>query len=310
MISLGIVPGQGFVETTGAHLAHGGIPKAEDDLAELASRGGGVYFIDDSHQMLQDHNSGGKAVIDFLLSQTETLTGHTVFIFAGPENAIEAFLQHDNGFSGRVPYSFHFPDFTETELLYIFQDKIQKIFNVTPLASSSTSAALRALPNPSQFQIDGGINGVGIRILIQRLAKGRGKSGFGNARQVENLLANVRSRQAARLQKFPGSNPFAIILEDLIGPNPAIALPESEALPKLERMIGLKAVKQAVKSMISIMEINYHRELNQEPLLDLPLNRIFYGNPGYDSFLPSPSLYSSLFTYFLGIRQLLTFWLS
>ncbi|CZR61308.1 related to stage V sporulation protein K [Phialocephala subalpina] len=63
---LQILPGDGFVETTGARLANGGINEVKDHLKQLQNAGGGVYFIDEAYQLTEAHNPGGKSVLDFL----------------------------------------------------------------------------------------------------------------------------------------------------------------------------------------------------------------------------------------------------
>ena len=45
-------------------------------------------------------------------------------------------------------------------------------------------------------------------------------------------------------------------------------------------MIGLTTVKNAVRSLLDRLQINYLRELDEKPLIEVSLNRVFLGSPG------------------------------
>lgn len=45
-------------------------------------------------------------------------------------------------------------------------------------------------------------------------------------------------------------------------------------------MIGLETVKNAVKVLINRIQLNYQRELQEKPPIEVSLNRVFLGNPG------------------------------
>jgi hypothetical protein len=73
---------------------------------------------------------------------------------------------------------------------------------------------------------------------------------------------------------------FLITKEDLVGPEPADALNKSAAWQKLQNLIGLAVVKEAVKSPVDSIQQNHLRELKEEPLIEYSLNKVFLGNPG------------------------------
>jgi len=128
------------------------------------------------------------------------------------------------------------------------------------------------------------MDGLYMRIVVRRLGRGRGRKGFGNARDLANVFSKIRERQGARLtrERRDGKKPYDLYFtkEDLIGPNPAEALGESEAWNKLKEMIGLQTVKQSVQSMVDMIQTNYIRELNEKEPMQVPLNRVFLGSPG------------------------------
>lgn len=265
LTSLQVLDGNGFVETTGSRLAHGGVTEVKDHLKKLDEAGGGVYFIDEAYQLAEGHNFGGKTVLDFLLAEIENLVGKVVFVFAGYKKQMEKFFEHNSGFSSRIPYILKFEDYTDSELLTMLQHKIAK-FYISPMT------------------IEDGIDGLFMRIAVRRLGRGRGKDGFGNARALENLFSHIRERQSDRLtrERRDGLSPADdfISKEDLIGPDPSKAILQCEAWDKLQKLTGLKAVKESVSVMIDRIKTNYERELQEKPLIEVSLNRVFLGSPG------------------------------
>jgi hypothetical protein len=122
------------------------------------------------------------------------------------------------------------------------------------------------------MRIEDGPGGLFARIVARRIGRGRGKEGFGNARAVENAVAVVALRQAKRLRKarrraasgkeaMPDDMFFS--QEDLIGPEPSSKLGNKSWL-KLEKMTGLRAVKDSVKALLDTIQHNYERELAEE----------------------------------------------
>ena len=51
-------------------------------------------------------------------------------------------------------------------------------------------------------------------------------------------------------------------------------------LEKMEKKIGWKKIKEAVKDLITVCGTNYQRELDGQAPLPVFLNRLFLGNPG------------------------------
>lgn len=265
MTSLKVLPGDGFVETTGSRLAHGGVTEVKDHLKILEKAEGGIYFIDEAYQLAEGHNYGGKTVLDFLLAEIENLAGKIVFVFAGYRKQMEKFFEHNPGFSSRIPYTLSFNDYTDSELLGMLQYQMGK-FYITPM------------------DVEGGVDGLYMRIAVRRLGRGRGRDGFGNARALENLFTRIRERQSDRLTKerrdglSPNDN--FISKEDLIGPDPSQAILKCEAWEKLQKLTGLKPVKDSVRSMIDLIKTNYDREIEEKRLIEVSLNRVFLGSPG------------------------------
>jgi Cdc6-like AAA superfamily ATPase len=265
LASVGALPGSFFVETTGSRLANEGVSGCKKQIEEILSGGGGAMFIDEAYQLASGHNHGGRQVLDFLLAEVENLTGKVVFILAGYNKQMEEFFAHNPGLPSRFPHELQFKDYTDTELLQILGYQINKKYN-------------------RRMNVDGGMGGLYARVVARRVGRGRGREGFGNARAVANAFARITERQAKRLQRErrAGLTPDDLLLtkEDLLGPEPSTALKGNESWSKLQSLIGLSTVKQSVQALFDSLHLNYYRELEEQPLLEYSLNRVFLGSPG------------------------------
>jgi SpoVK/Ycf46/Vps4 family AAA+-type ATPase len=265
LVSLAVIPGSTFKETTGSKLASDGVKGCEAILEDIKNSGGGVLFIDEAYQLSSGNSPGGKSVLDFLLAEVENLRGKVVFVLAGYSKQMESFFSHNPGFPSRFPIEMKFEDYDDKQLLDIFRLQLHKKFH-------------------SRMKIEGGSTGLYARIATRRVGYSRGKEGFGNARAVENCMATICKRQATRLQKERQSkgNPddFLMTKEDMIGPEPSDGLKTSKGWNNLQGLIGLKEVKETVKVLLDTIQTNYERELAEEPLVQLSLNKVFLGSPG------------------------------
>jgi hypothetical protein len=134
------------------------------------------------------------------------------------------------------------------------------------------------------MKIEDGMKGLYVRIVARRIGRGRGREGFGNARDVQNMIAHITERQAKRLKrqrkagKMPDDN--QLTKEDLIGPVPSSVLKNNPTWAKLHKLIGLVSVKQSVQSLFDGIQFNYQRELEEKPIFQYSLNRCLIGSPG------------------------------
>ncbi|KAI0085776.1 P-loop containing nucleoside triphosphate hydrolase protein [Irpex rosettiformis] len=265
LTSVDVLPGDEFVETTGSRLANEGVPGIKKKLEDVLKAGGGAIFIDEAYQLTGSSNFGGGQVLDFLLAEMENNVGKLVFILAGYNRQMEKFFEHNPGLTSRVPYRLQFEDYTDSELHLMLERLIAKKY-------------------AGQMKVEGGMQGLYMRIAIRRLGRGRGRDGFGNARALHNMLSTITERQAARIrkQRRSGKAPddFVLLKEDLIGPDPSKAVLDSEAWKTLQSLIGLGAVKNSVQNLFDIILDNYRRELKEKKPIQMSLNKVFLGNPG------------------------------
>ncbi|KAF3914170.1 hypothetical protein AA313_de0210225 [Arthrobotrys entomopaga] len=263
--SEGLLESVKSVETNGAKLANSGVAGIEEIFKDLLSVKGGTLFIDEAYQLITSGSLEGRQVLDFLLSEMEKHLGKIIVIISGYNKEMEKFFEHNPGLNSRIPYRVQFEDFTNDELLYLLQDVIKKKFK-------------------NKMMIEDGYDGLYMRIVSKRLGRMRGMAGCGNARSVQNTVAKMLERQAARVTKelkhgFE-ANDFYLTKEDIIGPAPTKAAMESPVWKELHQLIGLTAVKESVSVLLKRMERNYQRELAEERPIDISLNRVFLGSPG------------------------------
>ncbi len=178
---------------------------------------------------------------------------------------MEKFFEHNPGFDSRMPHRLHFADYSDKELLAMLHRLLEKKYH-------------------GRAKVEDGVAGLYTRIAIRRLGRGRGREGYGNARALENVWAKISERQASRLQRerANGAKPddFLFTKGDIIGPEPSGAVRDSAAWKELQGLIGLKAVKDSIKGLIDRLQLNYERELEEKPPIEVSLNRIFLGSPG------------------------------
>lgn len=260
---MGIIQKATYVEKSGSLLAANGF-ESIIDMLQL----GGVVFIDEAYQLTSQHHAGGKQALDIIQTIMENQLGHLVMIFAGYNKDMETFIGHNSGLDSRIPYTLQFEDFTPDELLTILKRKINEKYH----------GAMKIEAHPG----DGEKESRYLRIATNRLGRGRGNRGFGNARSVENLLEKIARRQAHRLNRVPKAERDYLLFtrEDIIGPDPATAKFQSQAWIKLQGMIGISTFKASVEAIIGMCEMNYQRELLVLEPETLSLNGLFLGAPG------------------------------
>ncbi|KAF4635676.1 hypothetical protein G7Y89_g2409 [Cudoniella acicularis] len=259
--ALNAVPGKGYIETNAMRIAYKeDVRGTASMLEELGDGKGGIVFVDDAHQLVRN-----KSDLQHLLGEVEIKQGKIVFIFAGYTDKMEEFLGYNPSVASRVPNTLKFQDYTEIELQQILVKSIKDRFQ-------------------DKMIVEGGNDGLYVRIFIHRLVGRRGQNNFGNVSAVETAFSKVLERQAYRLhqERKNGNEPgdFFITKEDMIGPGPTDALSTSKAWKELQEMVGLEDVIASIKSFFHRVQVNYRRELEEKPLIQVGLNKVFLGPPG------------------------------
>lgn len=271
---LGIVPGLKFKRTTGVQLAKEGAIELRQIIRSLVqTKNGnenkessctmqGVIFIDEAHKMVPDEEDNS---FDCLMEEIQRYQGQVIFLFAGPLKQMQSFIGLSPSLRIHAPFTFRFDDFADGELHHVLVQQLHSKFQ-------------------GKMRVEGGLNGVFMRILSRRIGRGRGSGCFANFWNVHETLLRVLLRQSKRLSQSRSlqEDPDDMFLTqtDLIGPPPTSALENCAAWKKLQEMEGLESVKQSVRALIARIQLNYERELAEEPLVETCLNKVFLGSPG------------------------------
>ncbi|KAH9883303.1 P-loop containing nucleoside triphosphate hydrolase protein [Xylariomycetidae sp. FL2044] len=275
-----------YKEISGVLLAEGGVrglKKLIDDITE--NDGVGAVFVDETYQLVSGNSPDGRSVLDYLITALEDHKGEVVFIFAGYRDDMEKFYSHNKGLRGRIAYTFKFDDYDEAQLQEILKSQIETKWGPgMRLPRFEGHAADHGFQNQQKTADPEFL----LKIVARRIGVGRNREGFANARAVENALSLISNRMSRRLDQERtiaernGTWPpdlFQLTQSDMLGPSPTEGW-HSEAWRQLESMIGLKAVKDEFKSLVTRIGLNRSRELRDEIPLSSSLNKVFLGNPG------------------------------
>ncbi|MBT5215985.1 AAA family ATPase, partial [Candidatus Woesearchaeota archaeon] len=236
---------------------------SQDDILENDIRlvqdknAGGVLFLDEAYMLDPATNKEGQAILAEIMSVAEDYRDTVTIILAGYKEDIEQKLFGYNiGLASRFQL-ISFEDFNKKELAQVW----------------------RQLCKDQKWQCSEDV----CEIASNRLARGIGQKGFGNARAARNMHDQAAS--VARRRYLHNSDPNrkpTIVMEDLIGVEPLREqIPELDAaLCDVEKLTGLTKVKDWMNTLVRMSRNNWHHERKGERIDHVVLNRLFVGNPG------------------------------
>jgi SpoVK/Ycf46/Vps4 family AAA+-type ATPase len=158
---------------------------------------GGVLLIDEAYALAQGGDGDfGQEAIATLVKLVEDHRDDVVVIAAGYPEEMEEFIDSNPGLRSRFPKTIQFPDYTDDELVQIFE----------------------SLCRQSRYQCDEAAR-VKLKSLFSSHARTRG---FGNGRLARNLFEDAVARQASRLVQL--ENPtdeqlLTLTAEDIPSPS-------------------------------------------------------------------------------------------
>jgi SpoVK/Ycf46/Vps4 family AAA+-type ATPase len=209
---LGLLSSGHLVEVTRADLVAEFIGQTAPRVRGAVERAlGGVLFVDEAYTLSSsggDRRDFGHEAVAELLRLMEEHRGDLVVIVAGYDAEMERFLDANPGLKSRFPKVLHFPDYSDDELVTIFE----------------------FMAAEAGFALAPGILD-GVRRLVAAQPRG---SSFGNARLVRNLLEAAISRQARRITAEHDAEPDGVAAAEVGTLRPA-DLPDA---PRREPGIG------------------------------------------------------------------------
>lgn len=218
---------------------------------------GGVLFIDEAYAIGDD--AFGKEVIATLIKSMEDRKDQFVVIFAGYPKEMQEFININSGINSRIGYKFQFEDYSETELLKIFNSKMQRAGYEY---SDSEEVEKRVLKLCKVFSR---------------------KKDFGNGRFVDKVIQQTVIGRATR--DYTLENVNVISPEDIPSEEQFLTTDVVEHIPyqkQLDAIVGMENVKKKIEEFAKYVKFKkYVEEIN--PQVKIPasnMHMIFTGNPG------------------------------
>jgi len=166
--------------------------------AKIESAFGGILFIDEAYNLVgRGHQDFGIEAIDTLLKMMEDHRGKFIVIVAGYEQEMMEFLTSNPGLKSRFDKVFQFQDHGTEELIKVCKEQFER---EQKILSHEAEAILTA--------------------YVSHLSEHRSK-GFGNAREIRKITAEVLKNQKLRLFEIPkeqrtSEQKSSITLEDVL----------------------------------------------------------------------------------------------
>ncbi|KAI3581425.1 P-loop containing nucleoside triphosphate hydrolase protein [Fusarium oxysporum f. sp. albedinis] len=222
--------------------------------------GGCIAIIDHAHLMNSDDCN-----LWSLYVRSQDLPGKVVLIIAGNG---EWGLSDLMGYSAEVSNHFpvlKLPNYTAEELQMVFHGMMRKWFK-------------------GKMEVEGGYDGLYVKILIRRIVSGASEKTFGNIWPVRKAFLEACRRQVERfIQARKTGNyleDFRMTKEDLLGNKPSLGPEKSPAWKELQQLVGLDDVKESILAVVNQVNQNFIREMRGDDPLHVSPNRVFLGPPG------------------------------
>lgn len=249
------------------------IGDTEKNTVEVLKRAkGNVLFIDEAYTLAPKGNEKdyGPRALEVLLSALDRESVDMLVIMAGYKEEMEEMLASNRGLRSRIPYTFHFVDYTADELMQIADQVAERSqFRFSP-------AACRKLRELVEFKLAGK------------------DANWGNARFITRLISSqILPAMSSRLAALPAAkqkdrNRLCLICqEDIPSPEDDAAREQkvgfdetavNRALKKLDALVGLEEVKRNIHNFVDVSR--YMLSQGGGWMDNEPLRWNFTGNTG------------------------------
>jgi hypothetical protein len=201
--TLGVVERGHLVETDRAGLVAGFVGQTSGRVVAAFDRADeGVLLIDEAYSLTRGgEDDFGREAIDMIVKLVEDRRERLVVILAGYPEEMAALVDANPGMRSRFSRTIHFPDYSDEELLAIFE----------------------AMGAEGRYQLDDG----GRRAVLAWFASQPRDAGFGNGRLARNLFEAAVANQATRLvaRERPSDEELTTLTAaDVPTPTPASAM--------------------------------------------------------------------------------------
>ena len=212
----------------------------------------GILFIDEAYMLARDPN--GAEAIATLITAMEEHEGDLIVIFAGYKDEMRRLVNSNPGIASRIGNTFDFPDYSSDELFEMYRRKLKK-YKFT-LSKKARGKAKDVLDYFSR------------------------RKNFGNGRFVKKLTDKTLELHA---ENAPEDKPVSTVISQWDIPSISDINNTPKPLghaPNLDDVIGLKAVKDALKEFEDTVNFELEAKEKGKNLPDTNMHMIFTGNPG------------------------------
>lgn len=225
----------------------------------------GILFIDEAYALAEGgENDFGREAINVLVDRMDKERHRLAVFMAGYEENMKKFLESNPGLASRVTRKFYFKDYTGPELMQIFNMQMEK--------SQYTMGEEDAQKMEQYFT------------YLYDIRDNK----FGNGRVVRNTLEHLIKCQSDRLaeeETVTVEMLKTITLEDI---EKAVPLKDilvtsdklEKVMDELNEYIGLKNIKDHIRSLVNLIRTNQKREEAGLPVRQMSYHAIFCGSPG------------------------------
>ena len=251
----GVIAKNKLIEVTrtdlvGTHIGHTAVKTRE----VLESALGGVLFVDEAYTLNSgSSNDFGQEALDEILKFMEDHRDDIVIIFAGYTKEMGEFLNMNSGLRSRIPNTFDFEDYTEEEIVGIGLLGLDR-YNYK-LDREYYSQVIKKL-----YKNNDGSNGRWIRNINEKI--------------ITNMSTRVAREGGEVLDEITNEDIGKLVEQD------ARYTVEKDAMEELNKLIGIKKVKEQVEQFVALAEVNKRRAEQGKTNSSFSLHSMFLGNPG------------------------------
>ena len=221
---------------------------------------GGILFIDEAYSLAkggEGSNDYGAEAIETLLKAMEDNRDKFTVILAGYTKEMRNLIKLNPGLKSRINLDIEFEDYKDYELVEI----------------------AKSMANEDYYKF----NEDGEKAFLEKMKIEKVDENFANARVARNILEAAIREKAFRIGDSEVSKEELVTLtsEDFGIDLEFNARDKMKKLQdELDSLVGLADVKNIIKGLINILELQHRKKEMGIESEDISLNMIFSGNPG------------------------------
>lgn len=191
-----------------------------------------------------------------MLKAMEDYRDRLMVIVAGYTEEMSQFINSNPGLKSRFKKVLHFDDYNAEQLCKIFYKFTES----------------------DEYSVDDEAKEILAR-HFEKVYRNKG-SKFGNARDVRNFYQDVLTKHVVRVSSENGVNNDNISKEDIEAAISVKKKTESNALERLNEMVGLENVKKQVNELIRLVKYQKICQMKNIKTEPVSMHMVFTGNPG------------------------------